>query len=384
MLDVILVLVTAVATAIATLAFARTRRGAPPPGLAAPPPEEHMLGPLLSAEVGRMIVDSAPTAIVVYGDAGAITYANAAARDLFFEGAPAQGANLLTLLGNAPDPLRKALLGGTDVLFTVEQDGERETYHLAKRTLYVAGDPQTILLVKHLTQELNRAEVEIWKKLIRVLGHELNNSLAPVSSLMHSARILVKGSAEEEKLVRVFETVAGRVDHLKTFLEGYAHFARMPAPRQERVAWGPFLEQIRTLYPDIQHGAAPEAAGHFDPAQMQQVLINLIKNAEEAGGARTAIELTVDATDEGFRVAVSDRGEGMTDDVLRSALLPFYSTKERGSGLGLPLCREVLEAHGGRLRIQRRDGGGTIVTCLLPRSDKRALTSRARLTLTRT
>jgi nitrogen fixation/metabolism regulation signal transduction histidine kinase len=384
MLDAMLVLVTAVATAAVTLALARVWRPAPPPSAAAAPrAEEQVLGPLLSAEIGRTIVDSAPTAIVVYGDTGSIAYANAAARELFFDGAPARGVNLLTLLANAPDPLRRALLSGKDDLFTVEQDGERETYHLAKRTLDVSGDPQTILLVKHLTQELNRAEVDVWKKLIRVLGHELNNSLAPIASLMHSARLLVKGSAEEEKLARVFDTVAGRVDHLKTFLEGYARFARMPAPRRERVAWAPFLESLRVLHPDVAQGPAPDAPGHFDPAQMQQVLINLIKNAEEAGSPSDGIELSVEETGEGFRVTVGDRGKGMTDDVLRSALLPFYSTKERGSGLGLPLCREIIEAHGGRLRIQRRDGGGTTVTCLLPRSETRALASRARLTLTR-
>jgi nitrogen fixation/metabolism regulation signal transduction histidine kinase len=388
MLAALLVLVTAVVAVAATLAVSRRQGFAPtaPPLPAAPAPtpaEGSAFGPLLPSDIGRMIVDSAPTAIIVYRDSGVISYANAAARDLFFEGAPAAGSNLLTLLGRAPEPLRKALLGGRDDLFTVDQEGERETYHLAKRVFEVGDDPHTILLVKHLTQELNRAEVEIWKRLIRVISHELNNSLAPVSSLMHSARILVKGSADEEKLVRVFDTVGGRMDHLKMFLEGYARFARMPAPRRERVAWASFLEQIRTLHPEIRLGTPPGTPGHFDPAQMQQVLINLIKNAEEAGSARQDVALDVEETEEGFRVTVGDRGKGMSDEVLRSALLPFYSTKERGSGLGLPLCREIIEAHGGRLRIQSREGGGTLVTCMLPRTESRALTSRARLTLTR-
>ncbi len=381
MLELLLVVASAVTTAGVMLGVARMRR--PPPAPPAPALAEGALGPLLPPAIARTILDSAPTAIVIYRDAGAIAYANAAARELFFEGASAEGANLLTLLKGAPEPLRNALLAANDDLFTVEQDGERETYHLAKRTFDVGHEPHTLLLVKHLTSELNRQEVEIWKKLIRVISHELNNSLAPVSSLMHSARILVKGLGDEEKLARVFDTVADRMDHLKAFLEGYAQFARMPAPRRERVPWGPFVEQLRTLFPDAKYGPAPEAPGHFDRAQMQQVLINLIKNAEEAGSRREDVELAIEPSDEGVRIVVSDRGKGMTEDVLRSALLPFYSTKETGSGLGLPLCREIVEAHGGRLRIQNRDGGGTSVTCVLPRAEKRAVASTARLTLTR-
>jgi signal transduction histidine kinase len=100
---------------------------------------------------------------------------------------------------------------------------------------------------------------------------------------------------------------------------------------------------------------------------MEQVMLNLFRNAEEAGSPPEAIELGVEeAKGGGFDLVVSDRGSGMTDEVLRQALLPFYSTKERGTGLGLALCREIVEAHGGELRIQRREGGGLTVSCWLP------------------
>ena len=105
----------------------------------------------------------------------------------------------------------------------------------------------------------------------------------------------------------------------------------------------------------------------FDAGQMQQVLINLLKNAVEAGGPAEGITLYVTEIPAGaFEVRVEDRGKGMRDDVMKNALLPFFSTKPSGSGLGLPLCREIVEAHGGTLSIRPRAGGGISVVCLIP------------------
>lgn len=101
--------------------------------------------------------------------------------------------------------------------------------------------------------------------------------------------------------------------------------------------------------------------------QLEKALINLLKNAQESGGPPGEVKLAVDALgDAGVRFQVLDRGAGMSDEVMRQALLPFYTSKPGGSGLGLPLCREIAEAHGGRLRIERRQGGGTAVTCWIP------------------
>ena len=382
MITLLVGVVAALAGGLIGFSWARPRASTPSAKPAPLPALDGAVDAVLPAEIIRSVMDSTPTALVVYRDAGTIAYANRGARELFFEGRPAEGTNLLALLGQAPEPLRAALLGGRDDLFTIEQDGERETYHLARSTLDLGGEPHTMIIVRHLTQELNRREIEIWKKLLRVISHELNNSLAPVSSLMHSARLMVSGAAEEPKLARVFETVSERIDHLKSFLEGYARFARLPAPRKDRVAWAAFLAGVRELYPDVRYGEPPAADASFDRGQMQQVIINLLKNAAEAGSPPGDIQLDVQASGDLVRIDVSDRGKGMTEDVMRNALLPFYSTKERGSGLGLALCQEIVEAHGGRLRIRSREGGGLVVSCVLPSGD-RALANRARLTLTR-
>jgi two-component system nitrogen regulation sensor histidine kinase NtrY len=332
----------------------------------------------------QTVVENAPMAIVLYGSTGRLLYSNAEARELFFEGRSLTGENFLRLLDRAPEALRQGLLTETDALFTVEQDGESGTYHLAKRYFDLENEPHTLLMVKHLTPELGRQEIEVWKKVIRLINHELNNSLAPISSMVHSARLIAKSPEQLPKLDRVFDIIEERSSHLAAFLEGYARFARLPKPRPERVAWGPFLEGIRMLYPTLKLLEAPSQDGYFDAGQIQQALINLLKNAFEASSEAANVELSVSLTEGGVAtVTVADRGSGMSDDVLKNALLPFFSTKEKGTGLGLALCREIVEAHRGKLRVARREGGGMVVSLSLPGRHVSAPSRTGRLTLTR-
>jgi len=113
-------------------------------------------------------------------------------------------------------------------------------------------------------------------------------------------------------------------------------------------------------------GSLPAEPGSFDARQLEQVMINLLKNAAESGSAPDAITVVVQRAAPGFRIEVADRGAGLTEETLRDALLPFFSTKPAGTGLGLTLCREIVEAHGGRLSLANRAGGGALVTVWLP------------------
>jgi signal transduction histidine kinase len=221
--------------------------------------------------------------------------------------------------------------------------------------------------------------------MIRIFSHELNNSLAPVSSLVHSARIVVADAPVAAKLERIFSTISERADHLRTFLHAYAQFARLPAPRKEEVAWQPFVDRLLALWPGVAlAGDLPSEPAWLDPAQIEQVVINLLKNAEEAGGPPGAITLSVATLGaRGVRLTVADRGQGMRPEVMQTALVPFYSTKERGSGLGLTLSREIVEAHGGSLRLEGREGGGLAVHVRLPGRGAAADGALGRLTLTR-
>jgi two-component system nitrogen regulation sensor histidine kinase NtrY len=336
------------------------------------------------ARLLKAVVESAPMAIVVYGDTGKIAYSNAEARMLFAEQKPLEDQNFLRLLQYAPEGLRQALVRDGDVLFTVDDAGHAETYSLSRRFFELSGERHTLLKVKELTPELGRQEIEVWKNVIRIINHELNNSLAPISSMVHSARLIAQNPEQLPKLGRVFDTIEERASHLAAFLEGYARFARLPKPRPDRVAWQPFLDNLQALFQEVRFGPAPAPDGWFDAAQLQQTLINLLKNANEACGDAPDVELSVDvAADGATTITVADRGSGMSDEVLRNALVPFFSTKERGTGLGLALCREIVEAHRGKLRLARRAGGGMEIACWLPGKSSIVPPRTGRLTLTR-
>jgi len=333
----------------------------------------------------RTVVETTPVAIVLFADAGDITFTNPAARQLFFEGAAVEGQNFLTMIERAPASLQRALLAEADELFSVDGESGRETFHISRRRL---ADGQTLIAVRSVTQEITRHEVAGLKKVIRIMSHELNNSLGPISSLVTSAKVVLQRPEHLPKLATIFDTIQERALHLQSFLDGYARLAKIPQPQQGPVAWGPFLDGVRGLWPELVIEGRPERPAYFDRAQIQQVLINLIKNAHEAGGPAQEIKLVVEASPEGgCRLSVLDRGPGMSDELIQNSLLPFFTTKPSGSGLGLALSREIVELHGGRLSLGRRAEGGMRVSVWLPDRDAHGAAAQAaslaRLTLTR-
>ena len=331
------------------------------------------------------MVETTPVAIVLFGEAGSIVFTNRSARDLFFEGMDVEGENFLSMIKRAPASLRKALLSEGDELFSVEGAAGRETFHLSRRHL---DGGQTLIAVRSVTQEINRHEVASLKKVIRIIGHEINNSLGPIASLLSSAKTILQRPEHLPKLPAMLDRVQERTLHLQGFLDGYAKLAKIPPPKPVSVPWGPFLDGLRGFWPELEIGDPPAKPGFFDRAQIQQVLINLIKNAYEVGGPRDEVKVVVEAAEEGgCRIAVLDRGPGVSDEVMENVFVPFFTTKPTGSGLGLALSREIVELHQGRLGLARRDGGGMSVSVWLPAGEgtpaAALAASRARLTLTR-
>ena len=311
------------------------------------------------------VIQATPLVMVLTDDAGRVVYSNVAARQLLRAGRKLEGLGFAALLADAPPALAAALGGGGDTLFTMHIGGEPEVYHLSQRGFVLNARPHRLVLLKQLTRELAAQEVAVWKKVIRVIAHELNNSLAPITSLAHSGRLLA-GEAADARLTRIFDTIGERAAHLATFIEGYGRFAKLPRPRPEPVAWAPFMARLEGTTPFRLEGTLPAEPGSFDARQLEQVMINLLKNAAESGSPATEITVAVQRAAPGYRIEVADRGTGLSEESLRDALLPFYSTKPAGTGLGLTLCREIVEAHGGRLSLASRAGGGALVTVWLP------------------
>ena len=181
--------------------------------IASPPPPElrelveayNSLGSLLRRErfdiyqrelLLDTVLQTTPLALLLTNDAGRIVYGNIAARQLLNGGRRLEGVQLAALLAERPAALREALEADSDTLFTMEVAGESEVYHLSRRSFLLHARPHRLILLKQLTRELGAQEIAVWKRVIRVIAHELNNSLAPISSLAHSGRLLAAGAGE--------------------------------------------------------------------------------------------------------------------------------------------------------------------------------------------
>ena len=311
------------------------------------------------------MVQNTPVAMLLLDPGQRVTLGNLAARKMLGDGSRLEGRHLDSLLPTWPAALRDALLGEGDGLFLIGEGEEEEICHLARRRFRLNGRRHELILLRRMTTELRRQEVQTWKKVIRVISHELNNSLAPIASLAHSGLELLR-RGQHERLPAALATIEERARHLEGFIRDYARFAKLPAPRPQRLQWAGFLQRLGSQFAFAIDGELPVDTACFDVAQMEQALLNLLKNAHESGSAAEAVRLAVRRAAEGWRIDVLDRGGGMNETVMAQALLPFYSTKRSGTGLGLALAREIAEAHGGRIALSNRDGGGLCVSLFLP------------------
>jgi len=310
------------------------------------------------------MLHSSPDVLLLVNDQMHVVLSNRQARGFFDEQGAIEGYHLERLLENKPDALKEVLLENREGLFTLSQAADgNQTWHMSTGTFLLNNQTHRLYILKQMTRELNRQEVSVWKKVIRVISHELNNSLGPISSLLHSGQIVGQQNGDA-RLVRVFQTIEERIAHLNQFVQGYGRFAKLPAPIVSVIDWDKIVEQLRNQC-DFKLTMPEPVMMHADAVQLEQLLINLLKNAHESGGQPQDVELVVKQTVAQVIVEVLDSGKGMSESVMANALVPFYSTKANGSGLGLALCREITDAHNGHLVIQNRTEKGLCVRFIL-------------------
>jgi len=221
------------------------------------------------------------------------------------------------------------------------------------------GKPHFLVVLADLSRALREEERQAWQRLVRVLGHELNNSLAPICSISASLEDIMKRENRaadwEDDLRRGLRVIAERSDALSRFMRDYSRLARLPKPQLRRMDLGTLVRtaaglETRTI---IEIAPGPEIGVNVDPDQVQQLLINLIRNAVDAS-LDTHGTVTVGWTKNGswVNLFVRDEGPGIANPA--NLFVPFFTTKPGGSGIGLVLSRQITEAHGGSLSLKNR------------------------------
>ncbi len=268
--------------------------------------------------------------------------------------------------------LEETLTGVTPRTLDSRYPGGTGRWELRRTTFRQEGLQHDLVVLADLSRALREEERQAWKRLVRVLGHEINNSLAPIMSLSESLQTILERDpppADADEDVRQgLGVIAGRAKALSRFMSSYAHLARLPAPKHEPMEVRPWIERVAELETrlPVTIAGGPEMVIAADSDQLDQLLINLVTNAvdaalETAGG----VEIQWRRTPEAVEVLVRDGGPGIGDST--NLFVPFFTTKPGGSGIGLALSRQIAEAHGGELSLHdRRDGPGTVARLTIP------------------
>ncbi len=249
-------------------------------------------------------------------------------------------------------------------LATDDKSDVIQSWHLSRHGLKLHGASHQLILLKPMTKELHEQELRTWKKVIRVINHELNNSIAPISSMCHSGMILAE-KLEQPQLDRVFNTISSRVEKLSTFIKNYSQLARFSNPQKIAFDLMDSLKQLQSLYQVNVHADLDALPVEADVNQVEQLLINLAKNANQAC-PDSPCDLFVSCESNNIRLLIRDKGLGMPPAVMQKAFLPYFSTKAEGSGIGLSLCKEVVDAHQGSIELNNGAEHGLEVSVVLP------------------
>jgi nitrogen fixation/metabolism regulation signal transduction histidine kinase len=327
---------------------------------------EQRLGALEATALLARVMEEIDVAVFAFDETRSLQLVNRAGERLLAETAE-------RLVGRSADEvgLAECLDGEAPRVLDATFPGGAGRWQLRRGTFRQGGRPHQLLVLADLSRALREEEREATRRLVRVLGHEINNSLAPIKSVAESLRdLLAKHPASngDGDLARGLELIAGRAESLSRFMASYARLARLPSPKLGQVDVGTWVRRVgaleRRLSVRVEPG--PDLQIQADGDQLDQLLINLVDNAVDAA-LETGGGVTVgwEQSRRFVEVWVRDEGPGLADTA--NLFVPFFTTKPEGSGIGLALSRQIAEAHGGTLALgNRTEGKGAEALLRLP------------------
>jgi nitrogen fixation/metabolism regulation signal transduction histidine kinase len=319
---------------------------------------QQRLGALEATALLRKVMEEIDVAVFAFDGDDRLRLANRAGERLL-------GRPVERLIGADASGLGLAGCLRADVAPILDLDfpGRTGRFEVRRGTFRQGGLSHRLLVLSDVSRALREEERQAWQRLIRVMGHELNNSLAPIKSLAGSLERLVgrepRPADWEDDMRRGLGVIADRSESLSRFMDGYARLARLPPPRFASVEVGALVRRVAGLETrlGVVIDPGPETTIRADADQLEQLLINVVRNgvdaALETGGGVRAGWRQVNGASAALEVFVEDDGPGVPNTT--NLFVPFFTTKQRGSGIGLVLSRQIAEAHGGTLTLENRD-----------------------------
>ncbi len=319
---------------------------------------EQRLGALEATALLRTVMAEIEVAIFAFDSEQKLKLVNRAGERLLAQ--PAE-----RLMGNRASDLGLAdcLVCESTSTLQMSFPGGAGKWEVHRSTFRERGAPHQLLVLSDLSRALREEERQAWQRLVRVLGHELNNSLAPIKSIAGSLESLVVREPRppdwQEDMSRGLEVIAARAASLNRFMEAYSRLARLPLPRLQPLSVSALVKRVVSLETrsNVDLLSGPEITIRADGDQLEQLLINLVRNAVDAsletgGGVRVGWRRIPGAQ---IEVWIEDEGPGLSNT--SNLFVPFFTTKPAGSGIGLVLGRQIAEAHGGTLTLENRLSG---------------------------